>query len=120
MIILDTNILIDILRYKIDIDEIREFDNEIAVLSVTEDELKKISKKHTKDATLARLALKLIKNKNIKILKTKKEYTDRLLLDYAKLNRCVVATNDRKLIKTLKMNGIKIIRIRQKKIFVLE
>ena len=118
MIVLDTNILIDVLKYKIELDSLREF-GEFIVLSTTKRELKNLSEKKSKDGMFAGLALQLIKNKKIKIAKTEGK-TDASIVKYSKAHKCAVATNDRELIKTLKMNGIKIIRIRQRKFFVCE
>jgi rRNA-processing protein FCF1 len=112
-ILIDTNFILSALRFKIKM----PYDNLIIPTSVI-NELEKIAKGKSKDAALARMALQLIEKKTT-VVRTSGS-TDKAILNYAVANNCAVATNDRNLIKELKANGIKVIRIRQKKYIVEE
>ena len=103
--ILDTDFLINVIKYKIDISEIKN----PYIIDKTLDELKKVNNLN------ARAALKLIELKKFKIIKTKKDkIVDDLILEKAtKEDR--VATQDKKLKKKLKEKQIKVITVRQKK-----
>jgi rRNA-processing protein FCF1 len=107
--LLDTNFLLDIVKFRISLDELNFF-----TLSSCIDELNTIANSRKKDAVHARIALKMMQKKNIKAIKVK-EKGDNAILKYARANNCSVATNDRNLIKHLKKLNIQIIRIRQKK-----
>jgi rRNA-processing protein FCF1 len=112
MIILDTDFLVHSIKYKVDITtKIKENypRKTIAIIDQTIDELKKVNNIN------AKTALKLIKLKKFKMIKTKKDkIVDKLILDLAKKTD-IVATQDKNLKKTLKNKGIKTITIRQKK-----
>lgn len=117
-ILLDTNFLLIPAQFKIDVfEELKRF-GEPLTISVCVIELKKLSRKKGKPGEHARIALLLLKKKKIKIVKAKGE-ADFALMNHAKKFNCAVATNDRKLIKALKNNGIKIIRMRQKKYLIM-
>lgn len=121
-IILDTNFLLIPAQFNVDIfTEINRIILEkyrLFVLDKTIDELKKITKdkKQTqKNKRAAKLALQLIKAKNIKILKTKEDLpVDDLIV---KLKGCMIATQDLGLKRRLK--GVKIITLRAKKTLIL-
>jgi len=116
MIIIDTNIFME----KFDIfNELKKYDKNLAVLSSTLEELKKISNGSSESARKAKIALTLIEANKINIIKAE-EVGDKAILNFARKHKCKVATNDKKLIKTLKRNNIKIIRTRQKKFFIEE
>ncbi len=112
MIILDTDFLINSIKFKIDvISQIKENHpkKEIAIIDKTLDELKNLNSLNSKTA------INLIKNKKIKIIKTKKDkIVDDLILEYVK-KEDLIATQDKKLKKRLKEKNIEIITIRQKK-----
>jgi rRNA-processing protein FCF1 len=115
-VILDTNFLIDLVRFKIDLEEIPVLLQEpvkLFVFSSTIQELKKIEKNKGKLGSLAKLALKLIKLKQIQVLE-EKESPDKAFLSIADKNT-IIATNDSKLRKKLKKLGIKTIYLRAKK-----
>jgi len=115
-VILDTNFLLVPVQFRVDIfKELKG--NDLITLDLCVKELQKISKSKRKEASAASIALGLVKKRKIRIIKAKPP-TDSALLNYAKRNNCTVATNDRKLIKGLKNNKIKIIRLRQKKYIV--
>ena len=120
-IILDTNFLLIPAQFKVDIfseiERICSFRYEICVIDKTLDELNKIIKEQKgKHKYSAKLALQLIKAKKLTIIKTNsKEYTDNILLE---MKDCVIATQDKELIKRLKKNSIKTITLRQKKYLI--
>jgi rRNA-processing protein FCF1 len=110
-IILDTNFLLSCLKFKIDffseIERISKFKYTLNIFSGTINELE--GKK------LGKLALEIIKSKNIKVINSKKSYVDEDILNLK--NKNIVATNDKDLIKKLKLP---IIRIKQKKYLILQ
>lgn len=115
MIIVDTNMLMEL--EKIDIFEqlkgFAEF-GEPVILSSSLNELENIGNKKSR---FAFQAVKRISdfNPRIKILKTYEKSVDKAILKYARHGKDLVATNDEKLIKALKSNNVKVIRLRQKK-----
>ena len=117
-IILDTNFLIDCIRFKIDI-ESELIGNEMFVLESIVFEIEKITKRGTKESSLAKIALDFIKRKGLKVLKSKEKNTDVSLLKYNKQGYAI-ATQDRILKNKLKKGGGKVIYIRQKKYVVFE
>ena len=118
-ILVDTNFLLLPAQFRIDIFRELRKHGSLATLDACIRELERISKGRGKSAMHARLALAVIKKKKIRIIKSKtRQSADTALLNHAKKYNYAVATNDRKLIKRLKNNGIKIIRLRQKKYLV--
>ena len=112
-VILDTNFMLVPHQFGVDIFEFLK-DYEVATLSSCISELRTLSKKRSDDGKAAKVALKLVKEKKIEIIKVK-ENGDPAIISYASKEKCIVATNDIELIKILKKNGVKIIRLRQKK-----
>ncbi len=112
-ILLDTNFLMVPNQFGVDIFEFLK-DYEIFTLSSCIEELKKLAKKKGKTGIAARVAIKLIKEKNVRTLKTK-EKGDNAILNYAVQEKCPVGTNDKELILRLRKNGITVFRLRQKK-----
>ncbi len=113
-ILLDTDFLLNSLKFKIDIiSELRrllDYKINVNILDKTLDEIKKKNQ--------VRLVLKFIKNKNISVIKTNSnKRVDDLLLDYGNAG-FIIATLDKMLKKILKEKNIKIITIRQKKYLV--
>lgn len=117
MVILDTNFLLVPFQFKINI--LREIDYLIegphffVISSVTIDELKKLGSKKGKDAVSARLALKIIENNPIQVVKSDRKVDD-WIVDYSKENRAIVATNDAPLRKRLKPLGIKVATVKSR------
>jgi len=112
----DTNFLIDLAKFKIELEEILDFLEEpveFFVLSSSIEELKKIARNKGKSGNMAKLALKIIKLKKIEILE-EKESPDKVFLRIADKNT-IIATNDSNLRKKLKSLGIKTIYLRAKK-----
>lgn len=110
-IILDTNFILSCLNFKIDfISEIERLLDSKYELSIFEGTLKELEEKK-----LGKLALDIIKNKNIKVINSKNSYVDEDILSLK--DGCIIATNDKNLIKKLKLP---IIRIKQKKYLILQ
>lgn len=120
-ILLDTNFLMAWGQFKVDIftqiDKISTFRYELFTLDKNLDELNKIIEEQKgKDKDAAKIALKLIDVKGIKIMKTKSnQKTDDLILDLASKNDFIVATQDKFLKSRLKEKSVPMIVLRQKK-----
>ncbi len=117
-VLLDTNFLMMPNQFGVDIFEFLKY-YDVAVLSSCLDELKKLSKKKGSDGKAAKIALRLIEENKVEVIRAK-EKCDRAILDYAPGNKCTVGTNDKALIKALKNKGVKIIRLKQKKYLIEE
>ena len=116
-VILDTNFLIDCIRFKIDLDEIdRLIDEEykIFIPSTVLRELEKMSKGKTEAGNIAKIVLKLIGQKEFKIINMKGRNTDESIIKSVEKND-VVGTNDVELKKKLKTLRNKTIYLRAKK-----
>ena len=110
-IILDTNFLLSTLQFKIDfISEIKRISNFNYTLNIFQGTFKELENKK-----LGKLAIDIIKNKNINIIKSENTYVDKDILNLKR--DYMIATNDKKLIKQLKLPTI---RIKQKKYLILE
>jgi len=110
-VLLDTNFLIDSVRFRIGLEEIGKLVDEqykILTLDRVMEELKSIGNKN------AKTALKLIEIENIGIVKAKGKNVDKALIDFADKDT-IVATNDTKLRERLKSLGIKTIYLRKRK-----
>ena len=116
-IILDTNFLIDIVRFKTDLSELEG--DELFVTDAVLNELRRISKGKGEEAASARTALVVRQTKDLKVLKSKEKEADLSLLEHAK-DGYAVATQDLELKKKLKKIGAKIVYIRQRKFLVKE
>lgn len=111
-IILDTNILMAVVQFKVDIfEQLRG--NKLYTLSPIIKELKKISKGKGKNAVAAKVALQLIKKKRLRIL-ISNQRADTALVSYA-TRGYKIATQDKVLQKKLKELGIETIYLRQRK-----
>jgi hypothetical protein len=117
-IILDTNFLMIPYQFNVDIFEeisrIMEEEYELIIFDKMIDELEKIAELKGKDATAARIALGLIKKKEVKIISTNEKTVDNAIIDSVDENT-IVATNDKVLKEKLKNKNIKIIYLRNKK-----
>ncbi len=113
-IILDTNFLVECVKFKIDlfseIDRVCLCPYDIIILEKTIEELKKINNKNSK------LALELIEK--IKPLKHYGKDVDSIILEIAD-KETIVATQDKLLKEKLKKKQIPVIIIRQKKYLCL-
>ncbi len=122
-IILDTNFVLIPAQFNVDIfseiDRICNFEYSLCVLDKTFDELKNIiEKQRGKHKQAALLALKLLKAKKVKVVRTKEDKSvDELLIDLAKDKDVIVATQDRLLKKKLKKPVIMLRQRRYLKMF---
>jgi uncharacterized protein len=117
-IILDSNFLMIPFQFNIDIFEeikrICNFNYELFIIDKTIDELKNLKEKE------AKLALLLIKTKNLQQIKTNKnKIVDDLILENLTENT-IVATQDRGLKDRLKEKMVPTIILRQKKHLILK
>lgn len=115
-ILLDSNFLIACLKFKVDLSEIENLIAEpfqLITLTPIVNEIKTLAGSKSKDSRYAKLALKLLKTKKIKVLETSKK-ADEAILELADKSM-LVATNDLSLRKKLKVKGIKTIYLRGKK-----
>ena len=126
-IILDTNFVIDCARFRLGLDEMNNIEglygkNYLIVLDCCCSELEALAGKKTRHGAYARLGLEILKRENVRIARyqMRSRCVDDSVLSYAKERRCAVATNDKKLITRLKKNKISVVRIRQKKGFMIE
>lgn len=118
-VILDTNFLLIPAYFKVDIfrelDKVLGYKHDIVILQQTLDELENIkTRQRGRNKEAAKLAIGLIKAKNINILSTAIKHADDAILKMAKKD-CFVATQDKNLKKRLKTAGLKVITLRQKK-----
>ncbi len=123
-IVLDTNFLLIPAQFNVDIftevQKICDFPYELHIIETTLKELDNIMKKgEGKAKQAAKLALELVKAKDINIMSSDVAYVDKAILDIADENT-IVATMDRELRKKLKNKGVRLITLRQKKYLTLE
>jgi len=118
-ILLDTNFLLAMYQFKVDIfsqiDKISTFEYELCVIDKTLDELKNIVEKQKgKNKDAAKIAIKVIAIKNIKVIKTKSnKHTDDVIVDLSGSD-FIVATQDKELRARLKQRNVPIILLRKK------
>jgi len=113
-IIPDTNLLIYLAKYKL-LDELEHYD--IVIVQQIIDELNKIikaRKSKVEDRTSAVIALDFLKFKKFKLEKQKGKADDAIISLSKKLN-IAIATMDKELSSRALKQGIKIIKVRQKK-----
>jgi len=116
-ILLDANFLIDLVRYKIDVEGIEELvsgDCRLVVPRPVLAELRKISGGKSKDSRFAKIALMVIEEKGFDIIETEEKKADEAIVHMAGENTAV-ATNDIELRKRLRMLGAQTIYLRAKK-----
>lgn len=118
-IIIDTNFLMIPLQFRVDIfseiDRICNFNYKLFIFEESINELKNIIEKQTgKNRKAAQFALKLVKLKNINLIKSEKKNVDSLILENASKDT-IVATQDVLLKKKLLKKGASVIILRQKK-----
>ena len=113
-ILLDTNFIIDLCRFRIDLLDVHDLVSEpveLHVLNKTIDELESVSKK-SKHGKYAKLSLELVKSSRIKILDVAGD-VDKNLFELS--GSFLIATNDRKLRQKLRQKGMKTIYLRARK-----
>lgn len=123
-IILDTNFLLIPIQFRLDIfaeiDRICLFKYNLFIVDKTIDELKGIiAKQKGKNREAAKIALQLIKKKNLGIIKTEKGKVDDLILDSLQKNS-ILATQDVLLRKRAVKKGCKAIILRSKRYLLLK
>ncbi|MEM4256872.1 MAG: PIN domain-containing protein [Candidatus Diapherotrites archaeon] len=117
---LDTNMLLNITKFKVDVfSEIKKLFGTVyfCVPKPVLAELEKLSKNKGKKGAEARIALSLLSKKQIKIVSLENLSADDALLKLAE--HCIIATNDKKLISSIKINGGKVLFLRQRKFVCL-
>ena len=118
-IIIDTNFLMIPLQFRVDIfsefNRICNFNYKLFIFEQSISELKNIIEKQTgKSKKAAQFTLKLIKLKNIDIIKSSQEDVDSLILNNLDKDT-IIATQDILLKKELLKKGASVIILRQKK-----
>ncbi len=114
-VLLDTNMLLDAIKFRIDIvSESQKFGNPFTLESCIS-ELEHIAKGKNKEAMQAKIALALGRKLGVEKADGR---GDRAILTYAISHSCAVATNDKNLIKALQPKGIRLIRLRQKRYLI--
>ena len=107
-IVLDTNILLAISQFKIDIfteiERVCDFQYVLAVVKGTIDELNKLKKtaKKGSDKAAASLAAQLLVAKNVKVIDLPAETVDDSLAEISNHLNAIVVTQDKELKKRLK------------------
>jgi rRNA-processing protein FCF1 len=125
LVLLDTNFLMIPAQFKIDIfseiDRICSFGFTIAVLDRTVEELESIKKlQKGRNRLAADFALKLLKKKDLKIIRTNsKKAVDDLIAEFAEKG-AIVATQDSALRKIIKNNKGMTIVLRNKRFLKME
>jgi len=116
-ILLDTNFILDILRYKVDFSAFQDLDEKAELFMSSEilREIRSIANRKTKEGRLAMIALKLIENGQIKVVQSLKREVDEDLICLAKKEGFIVATNDKDLKEKLKKENVRVICLRNKK-----
>ncbi|MEM4678678.1 MAG: hypothetical protein QXP17_00045 [Candidatus Jordarchaeales archaeon] len=89
---------------------------EVVVLDKVLEELEKLAEKGSEGGKLAKAALNFVRQKAFKVCPSGVEGVgvDDAILEYARRERCVVATNDNVLRKRLRKAGIPVIYLRQR------
>ncbi len=133
-VFIDTNFLLIPALFKVDIfaeiERICSFNYELMIVDKTLDELRNIiaaSKNAGKHKKAAKLALTIaeiaVKTKKLNVLQTKQDdkikTVDRILLEIAKNEKIIVATQDKQLKKLLRLLGAGIIDLRKKQYLIL-
>ena len=118
-IIIDTNFLLTPLKFRVDIfsefGRICNFNYELYIFQQTINELKNIEEKSAgKDKRAAQFALKLIKLKNIKVIKSDRKDVDSSIINNLTKDT-VIATQDSNLKKEILRKGASVVILRQKK-----
>lgn len=118
-IILDTNFLMAVFQFKIDIfsefERVCNFNYELCIFDQSIYELNNIIKNQRgRHKRAAKMALEIIKRKKVNIIKSRPNDVDLLILENADENT-IVATQDKTLKKKLLEKGISVIILRQRK-----
>ncbi|MFH0861485.1 MAG: hypothetical protein V1875_00505 [Candidatus Altiarchaeota archaeon] len=114
-VLLDTNALLMPHQNGVDvfseIDRILAETHEVVTLSTVVEELKGLSGSSSEDGAAARIGLKLLLEKKIRIVPATGEVDD-AIVEYSGKNNVVVCTNDKVLKRRLKSRGVRTICLR--------
>jgi rRNA-processing protein FCF1 len=117
IVLLDTNALLLPHQHGIDvfseISRIMPEKYELITLSTVIDELKGLSRQQSADGAAAKVGLRLLEDKHVKIVPSTGG-VDEALVEYAGANRAIVCTNDKELKRRLKAKGAQILSMRGK------
>lgn len=116
IVALDSNMLLNVARFRVDIFEQAKGligNARFVVPKQVLRELDTISKGKGKLAGEARIAQKLLEKRGFEAVEPKARGTDDALLKLAE--ECIIATNDRKLMDSVKKIGGKVLFLRQRK-----
>ena len=117
MVVLDTNFLLVPFQFKINIlkelDFLIDMEHRFVISSRTLNELRKIGKSKGKNGVAARLAVKIVENNNIDIIKNEMGVDD-WIVSYAKETGAIVCTNDSALRRRLKPLRIKVVAVKSR------
>ena len=124
-ILLDTNFLMIPLQFRVDIfselDRICNFNYKLYIFEESINELRNIignSNSSGKDKKAAQITLKLIKFKNVNLIRSKKKDVDSLILENSE-KYDIIATQDKNLKRKLVEKGVSLIVLRNKKYLML-
>jgi len=116
-VVLDTNFLLVPHQHGVDIfSEIARVigpEHRIVTLSTVVGELTGLQKSKSSDGAAAKVALKLIGERDVPVIEASGDADDSIL-EYAKANAAIVGTNDRGLRNRLKEEGVKVVFMRGK------
>jgi len=114
-VLLDTNALLMPHQHGVDvfaeIDRIIDEIHEIITLSTVVEELKGLSCSSSDDGAAARVGLRLLKEKTLRLVPSSGDVDD-AIVEYAEKNNAVVCTNDKALKRRLKVRGVRTISLR--------
>ncbi|MFH0867769.1 MAG: DNA-binding protein [Candidatus Woesearchaeota archaeon] len=124
-ILLDTNFLLIPYQFKVDIftniGKLATFKYGLFVLDKSVEELKNIVvTQRGKDRDAAKIALKLIAIKDVKVINTKSsKRTDDLIIELSSKDGYIVATQDKDLKRRLINHNVRVIVLKQKKVLAI-
>lgn len=114
-VVLDTNFIIDMFRFKIDLEEMYDLQPEISLCTTAQvmSEVRSIAGRSTRDAKFAKIALQFLE-KHASVIEVDAKGADESLLKISE-TETIVATNDSALRKKLRESGVKTIYLRARK-----
>ena len=123
MIVLDTNFLLYCVKYRI-IDRILDVGDKIIIPEPVFNEIRKIARERGIRGEYAGTALQIIlkfkREGKVFLRKTEAKFADDSVLELAKKTKSIAGTLDAGLIKRLKKERLKVIKIRNKKGFIVD
>jgi len=123
MIVLDTNFLIYSVKYRI-IDRVLDIGEKILIPEPVFNEIRKIAMERgvrgEGAGTVLQIILKFKREGKLFLRKTEAKFADDSVLELAKKTKSIAATLDGGLIKRLRKERVKILKIRNKKGFIVD